>query len=266
MYGKPNKTDCIGCYLDPHSGEVRQIAYRMPIEKKAGKNAKKADDNAEPDAPAPKIRPEVTQRGRAMIGDFWTDALHEALRENDLSDETLIALLVLALSGRNVTIVSGADRDGWDRKAIGERLIEGGILTSDQASIRKAAREMLITALSCRDNMSKSGAVARVAGEVVSAPARLPNMASEEFLACLSREALERAAAAEGVPAEVRVKDTRTRMVGHFKDATYLYPGAQFALTPEEIADLAEATEARTSDQADAYEDTDEVGISDDPD
>ena len=59
-------------------------------------------------------------------------------------------------------------------------------------------------------------------------------MATEAFLSCLSRGALEKAAAAEGVRVEARAKDTRARMVDRFKDGVFVYPGALFALTPEE--------------------------------
>jgi hypothetical protein len=33
-----------------------------------------------------------------------------------------------------------------------------------------------------------------------------------------------------------RAKDTRERMVKRFKDGTFVYPGALFRLTPEELA------------------------------
>ena len=39
VYGKPGKHDWIGHYLDPHSGEVRTIAYRMPGAEEARRRA-----------------------------------------------------------------------------------------------------------------------------------------------------------------------------------------------------------------------------------
>jgi ParB family chromosome partitioning protein len=78
-----------------------------------------------------------------------------------------------------------------------------------------------------------------VAGAAIDAAAYLPNMATEEFLACLSRAALERSAATEGVRVEVRVKDTRARMVERFKDGTWIYPSSRFTASAEAIADLA---------------------------
>jgi hypothetical protein len=38
------------------------------------------------------------------------------------------------------------------------------------------------------------------------------------------------------VKVEACVKDTRAGMVAHFKDVTWYFPGALFALTPEERA------------------------------
>ena len=61
---------------------------------------------------------------------------------------------------------------------------------------------MLTAALSCRDNMTNSGIVARIAGDAIGASLYLPNMATDEFLSCLSKSAVEKAAAAEGVRTE----------------------------------------------------------------
>src|SRR6185437_9541248 len=89
VYGKPGKHDLGGHYLDPHSGEVRTIAYRIPEPKKP----KTGEPAATPDAgSAPtRTRPDVTQKGSAMIGDLRTDALHQALREAAIDDVTLLA-------------------------------------------------------------------------------------------------------------------------------------------------------------------------------
>jgi ParB family chromosome partitioning protein len=83
---------------------------------------------------------------------------------------------------------------------------------------------MLVAAISCRDNMSNSGSGARIAGEAIGASLYLPTMATDEFLSCLSRQALEKAATTEGVRAEVRVRDTRARFIERFTDTRYVYP------------------------------------------
>lgn len=234
VHGKPGKHDTIGHYLDPRTAEVRTITYRMPSEKKVSVKAGKETTPEVSGEPVRK-RPDVTQKGNAIIGDLRTDALHEALRQNDIADTTLVALLVLALAGRNVSVQSGINESRMDREDIAVALAEGGVLTADHDAIRKAARDMLAVVLSCRDNMFDSGVTARIAGDTIGASVLIPNMATDEFLSCLSRQALEREAGANGVRVEVRVKDTRAGMVQHFASTTWHYPGAVFALTKEEI-------------------------------
>ena len=181
-----------------------------------------------------------------MIGDLRTDALHQALADTPIEDDTLLGMLILAFGGDNVTVDSGSDLRGDDRQAICRALTEGGVLTADRDLLRQAARKMLIGVLSCRENRSQSGAFARIAGEAIGASLRLPNMATEEFLSCLSRGALETVARAEGVNIAPRAKDTRARMVTRFKDGTFVYPGALFRLTPEELAASAEQRHGRS--------------------
>ena len=260
IYGKPSKGDITGHYLDPNSGEVKTVAYRMPVAKKPGKAGKEAGPTDTPDdasgEPTARSRPDVTSRGNAMIGDLRTDALHRALQDNAFSDQTLIGLLVLALAGKNVSVQGANETGAWDRHALGAKIAQGGVLTSDDGLLRQTAREMLVSVLSCRDNMSNSGVVACVAGAAIDAAAYLPNMATEEFLACLSRAALERSAATEGVRVEVRVKDTRARMVERFKEGTWIYPSSRFTASAEAIADLAGDETAEPT-----YEDADGEGL-----
>jgi hypothetical protein len=188
----------------------------------------------------------VTQKGIAMIGDLRTDALHQALADTPIEDDTLLGLLILALGGDNVSVDSGSDMRGGDRQAICRAITEGGVLTGDLDLLRQAARRMLTGVLSCRESRSHSGPFARIAGEAIGASLRLPNMATEEFLSCLSRGALETAARAEGVRVEARAKDTRARMVMRFKDGTFVYPGALFRLTPEELQAAADGRSSRS--------------------
>ncbi len=120
------------------------------------------------------------------------------------------------------------------------------MLTADLDLLRRAARRMLIGVLSCRENRSQSGPFARIAGETIGASLRLPNMATEAFLSCLSRGALESAARSEGVRVETRAKDTRARMIARFKDGPFVYPGVLFRLTPEELAAAAACRHGRS--------------------
>ena len=149
----------------------------------------------------------------------------------------MLALLVLALGGKNVSVQSAAEGGRTSREALACGLFEGGVVTTDQDEVRKAARAMLQVALSCRDNMTNSGVVARVAGDAIDAKLFLPNMATEAFLSCLSKAALEKAAAAEGVKIGSRGKDTRANLIERFKEGIYVHPSALFAPTPDEIAE-----------------------------
>jgi ParB family chromosome partitioning protein len=240
VYGKPGKTDLVGHYIDARSGEIETIVYRLPDTKKAGKPTGgeaangTASDGDDDDAPVAKTRTDVTQKGSTMIGDLRTDALYQALADAPIEDDTLLGMLILAFGGDNVRVESGSSLCGDERQAICLTLIEGGVLTADLDLLRQAARKMLIGVLSCRKNRSQSGPFARIAGETIGASLRLPNMATEEFLSCLSRGALETIARANGVNIAPRAKDTRARMVTRFKDGAFVYPGALFRLTPEE--------------------------------
>ncbi|MGH7117535.1 MAG: ParB/RepB/Spo0J family partition protein, partial [Acetobacteraceae bacterium] len=75
IWGKPARSDHTGSYVDPNSGEVKEIAYRLPPEKNAAKG-KTTTEPAAPETATRKPRPDVTQKGAAKIGDFRTDALH----------------------------------------------------------------------------------------------------------------------------------------------------------------------------------------------
>ncbi|MGM4940312.1 ParB/RepB/Spo0J family partition protein, partial [Rhizobium sp. 768_B6_N1_8] len=109
VYGKPGKGDLTGWYINARDGSVQSVAYRLPEAKKA-KVVKGADgvETVVDELETPKARPDVTQKGLDMIGDLRTDALHEALARAPIEDDMLTALLVLALTGQNVTIASGA--------------------------------------------------------------------------------------------------------------------------------------------------------------
>ena len=106
VYGKPGKTNLVGHYIDARSGEIETIVYRLPDTKKVGKPTGgkavngAADDGEDGDAPVAKARPDVTQNGSAMIGDLRTDALHQALADAPIEDDTLLGMLILRLRRR----------------------------------------------------------------------------------------------------------------------------------------------------------------------
>jgi len=246
VYGKPSKSDHVGMYLD-RDGKVQSVAYRMPEDKKKSKGGAATADGADGRdngaiVDAPKSRPDVTQKGQDMIGDFRTDALHEALGRAPIEDDTLMALLVLAFAGLNVRVDSGATDTVFGSRRFkrhAARLIgEDGKLAFDGETLRIAARSTLIDVLSCRRSMSNSGVVSRIAGDAIGADSFLPNMGSEDFMLCLSRQAMEAAAKDANVLPRQKVRETRAALVDYFKEERFVHASALFAPDRQDIADL----------------------------
>ncbi len=225
----------VGICLDESTGKVRQELFTVPAP--ASRGGGEAGIDGTPDAPASKPRADVTQAGTAMIGNMRTDALHAALQREPIDDGQLIALLVLALAGENVDVKTGA---GQDRMAYGTRariarpVIEGGAITSDPEVLRAAARAILVHTLSCRENFSNSGPGARIAGAAVGADEHLPSMATQEFLSCLSKKALEAVAVSLNVRVQPTGKATRLDVISKVGGGRWVYPTAAFAAVAEE--------------------------------
>ena len=262
-YGRAAEGVLTACCIDSRTGIIGEHQYTMP---QARSGSLAGDAAVQPER---KARPDLTQKGSAIVGDLRTDALHQALREKPIDDDQLIGMLVLALGGRNVTVKSGVT--GFRGNAlghIGESLTQGGVLTRDLDTLRQAAREALVEVLSCRDNYSASGMGARHAGAAIDADAFLPNMATEAFLPSLSRAVLEACAGEHAVAVQARVRDTRAAMLAHFANATFVYPGARFAPTEAELetrrnpASMFAGAEAET--QEDGGDDAADVGQYDD--
>ena len=242
VYGKPGKGDLAGLYLD-RDGKVQTVHYRMPEPKALKDETTIAGDGQGAVGATAKARPDVTQKGQDMIGDFRTDALHDALARAPIEDDMLMALLVLAFAAQNVRIDSGSGGALHGGARFGRhaaRLItDDGRLLFDMDTVRVAARAALIDVLSCRRGMSNSGVVSQIAGDAVGADAYLADMGMEEFLICLSREALETAAKKVGIQPAARVRETRAALVDHFAgDAVFVHPSALFVPEPKEVADL----------------------------
>ena len=254
VHGKPGKSDRAAMYLD-REGKVQTVHFRLPETKKAkGKGADK-DAGVDDANVVAKSRPDVTRKGVEMIGDLRTDALHAALSLAPIEDDTLMALLVLALAGRNVSIQSGASDDVYgdarmERHAV--RLVsEAGQLAFDMDTLRAAARAALVDTISARENRTDSGIVARIAGGAIGADEFLPNMATEEFLSCVSRSALERSCAGVSVLPRQKVKDTRAALVEHFKEGRFVHPAALFAPEAAKLAAWLEKSADVEGDEVD---------------
>ncbi|MBO9463331.1 MULTISPECIES: ParB/RepB/Spo0J family partition protein [Stappiaceae] len=239
VYGKPKKSDQTAMYLD-RDGKVQSVVYRMP-EPKAATGKQSGDKTEEGSAALPKQRPDVTQKGQDMIGDFRTDALHEALGRAPIEDDTLMALLVIAFAGNNVRVDTGAGNTVSFRSKIAplaaSLVDETGKFSFDMDELRVAVRSILIEVLSCRRNMSNSGIVSRIAGDVVGADSFLPNMGTEDFLRCLSRQALEAACKDSSVLPRNKVRETRAALVEYFTEERFVHASALFAPDANELAD-----------------------------
>ena len=253
VYGKPGTSDRTAIYLD-REGKVQSVHFRLPEPKKS-KRADEAECGDDTLVMA-KPRPDVTRKGVEMIGDLRTDALHEALARVPIEDDTLMALLVLALAGRNISVQSGAS-DGFYGFARMERhavqLVDGdGKLAFDRDTLRVAARSALIDVLSARENRTNSGIVSRLAGDAIGADGFLPTMGTEEFLSCLSRQALEHSCKDTPVRPRARVKDTRAALVEHFGETRFVHPSAVFAPTAAEVATWLSKSVVVADEDADA--------------
>jgi len=251
-YGKPGTSGAKeGCFLDERTGRVETVLFTVASPAPATQNGRGGSAGDEPTMPKTP-RPALTQKGTALIGDMRTDALHAALRDEPIDERVLIGLLVLALAGRNVEVKTGLVHTGGPekiRREIAATLTEGGGLTSDRATLQVAARSMLAYTLSCRENWSQSGPVARIAGDAVGADAHLPNMATAEFLSCLSKAAVEDVAVGLNVPVQPTGKATRGAVIARVGGARWLYPPALFA------AAEAMALPARPCEDDDALDD-----------
>lgn len=252
VYGKPTKSDHTAMYID-RQGKVQSVVYRMPEEKKAKGDA--GDTSVVPTA-----RPDVTRKGMDMIGDLRTDALHEALARAPIEDDTLMALLVLAFAGQNVTVTSGArDASIYGSASLGEhaaRLFNAeGAFGFDMDTLRMAVRSLLIDVLSCRSGRSQSGIIARVAGDAIGADGFLANMGTEEFLSCLSRSALEASCKDTPVLPRQKVKDTRAALVAHYAEGRFVHAAALFEPNTVKLANWLKDNEPAAEDQDEGDDD-----------
>jgi ParB/RepB/Spo0J family partition protein len=281
VHGKAGKGTITGHYIDGRDGAIETISYRMPDPPaKKGKAGKAASTGHDGDSDAPEVaaapsstRPPVTKDGQRMIGDFQTDALHQALSTGEIDDLTMLGLFVLAASGRNVEVRSGdtsLTTTHGARDAIAGAVAENGVLVRDPEAIRSSARRMLRYMLSLRQSgwQSNSGMAARIAGDAIGADTFLANMATQDFLSCLSKAEMERVASAHGVLPRQTGKATRAAFVDRFKEERFIYDGSRFALAPEEQKNHAAQAQQAIAELSEDGDAEDELGEreGDDPD
>jgi ParB family transcriptional regulator, chromosome partitioning protein len=252
IWGTARKDDHSGWYLDPTSGSVESIAYRV-----SKPTAKRRGGAEEAEAPlAQRPRPPITKKGASLLGELRTQALHEALAAAPIEGSTLMALLILGYAGSNVSISSGRASSpyGFVGKAeIARNVFVEGVLTDDPAVLQKTARQMLVEILSCREDRTNSGIAARLAGQAIGADNFLPNLATSDFLATLSRAVIEKAAAENGIAPKPRLRETRDGLIQKFaKEGRFFHPIASFTPDGDELHSFL------TEDRAEVSSDPDE--------
>ena len=270
VHGKPARSDSAAMYID-RNGKVQTVHFRMPEPKKTKEKAGNSGtdkDSGLADADGAVItstpRPDVTRSGVEMIGDFRTDALHEALSRAPIEDDMLMALLVLAFASQNVSVDSGSGRNCRDHLAA-TLVGADGRLDCDMGTLRVAARSVLVDVLSCRENRSNSGIIALIAGEAIGADNFLRNMGTEEFLSCLSRPALEASCKNTPVLPRDKLRDTRAALVSHFKERRFVHPRALFTPDADKLsAWVAANTSTEADEDAVAVVEGEAAGITDD--
>ena len=189
-WAKPKKGDQIGFAIDPRDGKIHEVVFRIS-EPDVTKGKDRSIGGGD-DAPTPKkTRPEITQKGTEIIGALRTEALVKSLEVNACDDMTLIGLLVLAFDAKNVSVQTDRPTHSTRTKLV-QSITEGGRLTHDAERLRVVARQMLATVLSCSLGRSDSGLVARIAGDALGADAHIGDMATEDFLGCLSKAGIEK--------------------------------------------------------------------------
>jgi ParB family chromosome partitioning protein len=257
---KPKKGDQVGFTIHPRDGTIHELVFSMPeVDTKKGDG--RASRNGENEAPAPKkTRPEITYKGTEIIGALRTEALLKGLEANPIDDATLIGLLILALNARNVSIQTHGGSGNPTRTRLVQSITEGGCLSQDVERLRVVARQTLANVLSCSLGHGDSGLPARIAGDAIGADVHLGNMATEDFLSCLSKAAIERVGSSLNVQPRQRVKDTRAAVVTEAAGSTYVHPAALFALSQAEIAHHSEAPRDYWSNYGDDDDGSDETG------
>jgi ParB family transcriptional regulator, chromosome partitioning protein len=252
-WAKPKRGDQIGFAIQPRDGKVQEVVFRLSEPEVRKGNARPT--GASDDAPAPKkTRLEITHRGTEIIGALRTEALVKSLEVNECEDVSLIGLLVLALDARNVSVQTEGPTRSTRTKLV-QSITEGGRLTQDVGRLRVVARQMLANVLSCTLGRSDSGLVARIAGDALGADAHIGNMATEDFLDCLSKAGVEKVGSSLRVLPRPRAKDTRAEVIKQGSGTTYVHPAALFGLTEAEITLHAEAPREYSWSQDDPGED-----------
>ena len=188
-----------------------------------------------------------------MIGDLRTDALHEALGRAPIEDDTLLALLVLAFAGQNVSIASGnadwlrsprttcraPDRQGRQARLRARHAAAGGPAPADRrAVVPREPRETAVSLPASSAMPSARTASCRTWARTISCracPARRSRRPARTRRCCRGQ----------------RVKDTRAALVKHFSEGRFVHPAALFAPSPDKVVAWVERYSSSDPDELD---------------
>ena len=261
-YGRDRKARGvrIGLCVNPHTGEVEEELFQMPETARRGQPD-------EDDAPVRPVRPDISKSGHELIGQYRTEALHQALAEAPIPDGDLIGLLVLALAGDNVRVEQDPRmyRSGSRRGGIACTLTEGGVMTRDMDLLRTAARDILREVLSCEVGMSSSGVFGRIAAVSIDADGWLPGMAHDDFLTKLSKNGITEALRGLNLLPRNTGKEMRAALKQQVGQGRWVHPAALFALTSEEQGTLAKHCREDDTAKTRGSRHPDDTDLDDDP-
>ena len=217
---KAEETDVMGYFLNPNTLKIDEIPLRPKEEEK--QEATTSPRSIVPaNVAAPKERAAISGTGLTMLGLIRTQALHAALDKvvDDVDPWDLVAALLLALGGKNVTVHT-PEREPYGQMSRQETalttLFPEGVLIRDPALLRQEAVSVLKNVANCTISQhSGSGVTAQLMGLLFDADAQMPNMAFDDFLKCFSKPGIMEAGKTLDLLPRNTGKEMRTAIMAH---------------------------------------------------
>jgi ParB family chromosome partitioning protein len=175
------------------------------------------DDTGIEGAPEPEVKPPFSKAGMAMIRAAKTAALRKQLDDTPMEAPEVLALLVLALCGENV---SARGAHGGFKDLAARMLAPGGNrLQLSEADLCTIGQTAVGRILDCGEVTGRftslgSGDAAEWVGAAINAADALPRFDTEEFLATATNAELKRAAAGAGLLSGGTGTQLRERLAG----------------------------------------------------
>lgn len=223
--------------------------------------------------PAP--RDPITKAGHDMLAKAKRQAVRDGLLDGQMPRPemaSLVAMLLLALAGNNVTVHGDPDNH-WTSTSFAdflpELVDENGLIHRDLATpggrdklsrlLAEAVARMVV--FESPKATTNSGPVAEWIGAALSAHAFMPRMDTPDFLATCSLSLLKDAAKAHGVTGKGG-KELKEKLAGHaehFNPAQFGAPGPKtLGSNPDPVAATSEAPDFSTDDETESDGDADD--------